>query len=80
IIFSKKQTDIWLPTPDKDKNWNIEYLRDPINKESKNINRIVIGKFTQGEYDNEGIRRRITSKLITDPGELKFVIDDTVSK
>ncbi|KAK3576153.1 hypothetical protein CHS0354_016313, partial [Potamilus streckersoni] len=80
IIFSEKQTDIWLPTSDKDKNWNIEYLRDSIDKKSKNDNRIVIGKLTQGLYNIEGIQRRRTAKLITDPGELKFVIDDAVSK
>ncbi|KAK3585722.1 hypothetical protein CHS0354_020290 [Potamilus streckersoni] len=80
IIFSEKQTAIWLPTPDKDKNWDVEYLQDSINKESKNTNRILIGKLTQGEYDSEGIRRRSTAKLITDPEELKFVIDDAVLK
>ncbi|KAK3595708.1 hypothetical protein CHS0354_026929, partial [Potamilus streckersoni] len=33
-----------------------------------------------GEYDNNDIRRRKTAKLILDPGELKFVVNDAVSK
>ncbi|KAK3608741.1 hypothetical protein CHS0354_027698, partial [Potamilus streckersoni] len=33
-----------------------------------------------GGYGYDDIRRRRTAKLILDPGELKFVVDDAVSK
>ena len=80
VIFSDKQTDIWLPTPAD--------FPEAVS-ECKALGRIIIGKFTEGasdicvnENENElkGIRRRKTAKLILDPGELKIVIDDVVSK
>ena len=61
--------------------YEIEFLRDSITSECKRISRIIIGKFTQGgESADDDTRRRKTAKLILDPGELKFIIDDAVSK
>ncbi|KAL3865473.1 hypothetical protein ACJMK2_042860 [Sinanodonta woodiana] len=90
VIFScDKQTDVWLPTPEEFPGYEDEFLHSAKTSECKAFGRIIIGKFTQGAGDicvNENedepkeVRRRKTAKLILDPGELKFVIDDAVSK
>ena len=50
IIFSDKQTDVWMPTPDRHPRYNIEFLRDIITSECKEMSRVLIGKFTQGKH------------------------------
>ena len=63
VIFSDKQTDVWLPTPDRFPRYEIEFLRDSIISECKGISRIIIGKFTQGDVAEDETRRRKTAKL-----------------